>query len=106
MSREFLRFNHANPPSDPEELPGYLNETFIELGAVVELLRDGTVRGAGLDVFEEEPKLAHGLPELANVVVTPHIASGTEETRGKMSEMAASNIAEFLAGNPPPNPVT
>lgn len=41
MSREFLRFNHANPPSDPEELPGYLNETFIELGAVVDLLRDG-----------------------------------------------------------------
>jgi hypothetical protein len=41
MSREFLRFNHANPPSNPEELPGYLNETFIELGAVVELLRDG-----------------------------------------------------------------
>ena len=41
MSREFLRFNHANPPSAPEELPGYLNETFIELGAVVEILRDG-----------------------------------------------------------------
>lgn len=41
MSREFLRFNHANPPSAPEELPGYLNETFIELGAVVDLLRDG-----------------------------------------------------------------
>jgi hypothetical protein len=50
MSREFLRFNHANPPSDPEELPGYLNETFIELGAVVELLRDGH-----LDVVYEAP---------------------------------------------------
>jgi|TARA_R110002124_G_scaffold16301_5_gene69850 hypothetical protein len=41
MSREFLRFSHANPPPDPQELPSYLNETFNELGAVVELLRDG-----------------------------------------------------------------
>ena len=44
MSREFLRFNHANPPSAPEELPGYLNETFIELGAVVDLLARRTLR--------------------------------------------------------------
>jgi lactate dehydrogenase-like 2-hydroxyacid dehydrogenase len=78
----------------------------VDENALVELLKDGTVRGAGLDVFEEEPKLAHGLPELANVTVTPHIASGTEETRGKMSEMAGTNIKEFLAGNKPPNPVT
>ncbi len=78
----------------------------VDENALVELLRDGTVRAAGLDVFEEEPRLAHGLPELSNVVVTPHIASATEETRGKMSEMAATNIKEFLAGNKPPNPVT
>lgn len=78
----------------------------VDENALVELLQNGTVRAAGLDVFEEEPKLAHGLPELPNITITPHIASATEETRGKMSEMAAINIAEFLAGNEPPNPVT
>jgi len=78
----------------------------VDENALVEALKDGTVRRAGLDVFEEEPKLAHGLPELANVVITPHIASGTEETRGKMSEMAATNIVEFLDGGTPPNSVT
>ena len=78
----------------------------VDENALVELLRDGTIRAAGIDVYEEEPKLAHGLPELANAVTTPHIASATEETRGKMSEMAARNIVEFLAGNTPPNPVT
>ena len=78
----------------------------VDEKALVEALQNGTIRGAGLDVLEDEPKLAHGLPELANAVTTPHIASGTEETRGKMSNIAAKNIIEFLAGNTPPNSVT
>ena len=78
----------------------------IDEKALVEALKNGTIRGAGMDVFEEEPKLASGLAELDNVVITPHIASGSEETRGKMSEIAAQNIVDFLSGETPPNVVS
>ena len=77
----------------------------VDEKALVHALNNGIIRGAGLDVFEDEPNLAHGLPELRNVVITPHIASATEETRGKMSEMAAINIIDFLDGKEPPNKV-
>jgi lactate dehydrogenase-like 2-hydroxyacid dehydrogenase len=69
--------------------------------ALVKALRKGVIRGAGLDVFEKEPKLARGLSRLKNAVVTPHIASASEETRNKMSEMAAQNIIDFLNGETP-----
>lgn len=73
----------------------------VDETALVEALKRGTIKGAALDVFENEPDLAPGLVELENVVITPHIASATEETRGKMSEMAAQNIIDFLSGNTP-----
>jgi glyoxylate reductase len=75
----------------------------IDEKALVEVLKNGEIKGAALDVFEEEPALAPGLAELPNVVITPHIASATEGTRGKMSEMAAQNILDFLAGKEPEN---
>lgn len=78
----------------------------VEEAALVEALKNGVIRGAGLDVFEDEPALASGLAELDNVVITPHIASASEETRNKMSEMAAQNIINFLKGETPPNVVT
>lgn len=77
----------------------------IDENALVEALRDKQIAGAALDVYENEPALAEGLTELENVVITPHIASATEETRQKMSEMAAQNIIEFLEGKTPPNKV-
>ncbi len=77
----------------------------IDEKALVEALKNKVIKGAALDVYEEEPKLAEGLAELENVVITPHIASATEETRGKMSDMAAENIIAFLAGETPPNVV-
>ena len=77
----------------------------VDEGALVEALKNGTIRGAGLDVYEEEPKLAPGLTSLENVTITPHIASASEETRSKMSEMAAQNIVDFLEGNVPPNKI-
>lgn len=77
----------------------------VDEKALVEALKNGVIRGAGLDVYEDEPALAPGLAELENVVITPHIASGTEETRGKMSDIAASNIVAFLEGETPPNVV-
>lgn len=78
----------------------------IDEAALVEALKNGTIRGAGLDVYEDEPALAEGLAELPNATLTPHIASATDETRGKMSEMAAQNIIDFLAGNEPANKVS
>lgn len=77
----------------------------LDESALVAALKNGVIRGAGLDVFEDEPTLAPGLAELDNVVVTPHIASASVETRDKMSEIAAQNVIDFLKGNVPPNVV-
>lgn len=77
----------------------------IDEVALVEALRTGTIKGAALDVFENEPALTPGLAKLENVILTPHIASGTEETRGKMAELAAENIIAVLEGREPPNAV-
>ena len=77
----------------------------VDESALVDALSSGEIRGAAIDVFENEPDLAPGLIDLSNIIVTPHIASATEETRGKMSEMAAQNIIEFLNGNTPPNKI-
>ncbi|PIR41527.1 MAG: D-glycerate dehydrogenase [Candidatus Yanofskybacteria bacterium CG10_big_fil_rev_8_21_14_0_10_46_23] len=75
----------------------------IDEVALVQALKNNQIRGAALDVFENEPELAEGLAELDNVIITPHIASGTEETRDKMSIMAAENIIAGLNGETPPN---
>lgn len=77
----------------------------IDEAALVEALKNGVIRGAGLDVFEFEPKLAEGLKDLPNVVLTPHIASATEFARDEMSRIAAENIIAVLEGQTPPNPV-
>jgi glyoxylate reductase len=77
----------------------------VDENALVEALKNGVIRGAALDVFEQEPKMAPGLAELPNTVLTPHTASATEETRGAMSELAAKNIIEVLNGRPPITPV-
>ncbi|MEX0917298.1 MAG: D-glycerate dehydrogenase [Candidatus Paceibacterota bacterium] len=77
----------------------------IDEGALVEALKAKKIKGAALDVFENEPELAPGLSGLENVVVTPHIASATEETRGEMAEIAADNIIAVLSGKEPITPV-
>jgi len=77
----------------------------VDEAALVQALRAGTIRGAALDVFENEPELAPGLSELKNVILTPHTASATEETRQAMSELAAKNIIEALENRVPPNAV-
>jgi glyoxylate reductase len=68
---------------------------------LVEALRTGEIAGAGLDVFEFEPKMAAGLADLDNVVVTPHIASATTESRNGMAELAARNVLAMLADKRP-----
>jgi len=77
----------------------------VDEKALVEVLTNGVIRGAGLDVYEEEPKMAPGLAELDNIVITPHTASATEETRGAMSELAAKNIIEVLEGREAITPI-
>lgn len=75
----------------------------VDEKALLEVLENKEIAGAALDVFENEPELTPGLTELENVVLTPHIASATKETRDKMAEMAASNIIAALEGQTPPN---
>jgi len=74
----------------------------IDEAALVEALRSGTIAGAGLDVYEDEPKLAAGLVELNNVTLLPHIGSASIATRDKMAEIAARNVIAFFDGQAPP----
>ena len=75
----------------------------IDEAALTYALANKVVKGAALDVFEFEPKITPELLNLDNVILTPHIASATEETRSKMSVLAATNIIEALEGRIPPN---
>ncbi|ROM94326.1 NAD(P)-dependent oxidoreductase [Pseudomonas brassicacearum] len=76
----------------------------VDETALIEALRQGQIRAAGLDVFEREP-LAHDSPllQLNNVVATPHIGSATHETREAMARCAVDNLLAALAGERPVN---
>ena len=75
----------------------------IDEKALVDVLRKGKIRGAALDVLENEPKLSPGLNKLDNVILTPHTASGTIETRNAMAVLAANNIIEISQNKVPTN---
>ena len=75
----------------------------VDERALAWALKERWIRGAAIDVFENEPKIEPGLLKLNNIILTPHIASATEETRDKMAELAAHNIIETLEGRVPPN---
>ena len=75
----------------------------IDEAALKDALKSGVIKGAAIDVWEKEPELTLGLADLGNIIITPHIASATEETRQKMGEVAAHNIIEALEGRTPPN---
>ncbi|MBN2283862.1 MAG: D-glycerate dehydrogenase [Deltaproteobacteria bacterium] len=70
---------------------------------LVEALQKGTIAGAGLDVYEFEPRMVEGLAELPNVVITPHIASATRQSRTGMALKAAGNLLAMLRGERPPD---
>jgi glyoxylate reductase len=78
----------------------------VDEEALVAALRNGTISGAALDVFENEPAVHPGLLGLDRVVVTPHLGSATAETRQAMAVLAARNVVEVLAGRPPLSRVT
>lgn len=70
----------------------------VDEKALVKALQKKLIAGAGLDVYEHEPKLTPGLTKLKNVILTPHTASATIEARTAMSELAAQNIIDVLQG--------
>ncbi|MBI4495528.1 MAG: D-glycerate dehydrogenase [Deltaproteobacteria bacterium] len=75
----------------------------VDERALVAALRQGTIAGAGLDVFEEEPRVPRELLAMENVLLLPHIASATAATREKMALVAVENILAVLRGEAPPN---
>jgi hydroxypyruvate reductase len=77
----------------------------VDETALVEALTSGKLGAAGLDVFEHEPKVPEALLGLDNVVLTPHIASNTEETMRAMGDCVLDNVRSWFAGNGPVTPV-
>jgi glyoxylate/hydroxypyruvate/2-ketogluconate reductase len=71
--------------------------------ALIDALRSGRIRAAGLDVFEGEPRLNPGFLTLDNAVLAPHVASSTDATRARMAMTAAKNLVAALSGAVPPN---
>jgi hydroxypyruvate reductase len=77
----------------------------VDEAALVEALVDGTIAGAGLDVFENEPNVPAPLLALDNVVLTPHVGSATWQTRRAMKDLAFGNLQAHFAGRPLLSPV-
>lgn len=86
---------------------GYLINTsrgpVVNEKALFKALKNRIIRGAGLDVYENEPKLTPGLSDLDNAVLLPHMGSSTIATRTRMAQMAAENLLTGLKGEIPPN---
>jgi lactate dehydrogenase-like 2-hydroxyacid dehydrogenase len=78
----------------------------VDEPALVRALVDGRLGAAGLDVFEDEPQVPEALLGLDNVVLTPHIASNTEETMRAMGECVLDNVRSWFAGKGAVTPVT
>ena len=77
----------------------------VDEAALLAALQQGTIVGAGLDVYEREPLIMAGLETLPNVVLLPHLGSATFDARMKMGMICVENIAAVLGGRPPLNPV-
>ncbi|GAA5113236.1 2-hydroxyacid dehydrogenase [Pseudonocardia adelaidensis] len=78
----------------------------VDEDALVEAIVSGTIAGAGLDVFEDEPNVPQALRDADNVVLLPHIASNTEETRRDMDDCMVDNVRSWFAGNGAVTPAT
>src|SRR5947207_7472013 len=77
----------------------------VDEAALVRALTEGWIAGAGIDVFEDEPRIHPGLAPLPNVVLAPHIASASRDTRIAMATLAVRNCLAVLDGKPPLTPV-
>jgi hydroxypyruvate reductase len=77
----------------------------VDEEALIAALQNGTIAGAGLDVFANEPNVPEALWSMRNVVLTPHMASATTETRQAMADLAFANMQAGIAGQPLRTPV-
>jgi glyoxylate reductase len=77
----------------------------IDEAALAWALQHRLLAGAALDVFENEPAVHPDLLPLENVMLVPHLGSGTTETRTAMAELAVNNVVAVLSGRPPLTPV-
>jgi lactate dehydrogenase-like 2-hydroxyacid dehydrogenase len=77
----------------------------VDQAALVHAVTSGAIAGAALDVFEDEPQVPDALRAHDNVVLTPHMASGTWQTRGAMARLAFDNLRAHFAGAPLLTPV-
>jgi glyoxylate reductase len=75
----------------------------VDEAALMRALQKKQIAGAGLDVFEHEPKIDKALKKMANVVLTPHLGSATPEVREEMARIVVDNILAFLGGHKLPN---
>ncbi len=75
----------------------------VDEKALVKALAKGTIGGAGLDVFEHEPKVPRALVKMSNVALTPHLGSAVIDVRDKMANIVVDNILAILDGRKPPN---
>lgn len=75
----------------------------VDEAALVSALQNGHLAGAGLDVYEHEPRLTPGLAELSNVVLLPHLGSATTQVRARMAELCAANAIAIAQGDIPPH---
>lgn len=79
--------------------------TLVDENALIHALQHGVIAGAGLDVYEEEPHVPEALIAMDNVVLLPHVASATHETRQRMSEVVFKNVDAFFNATPLPNAI-
>ena len=77
----------------------------VDEAALVQALTKGVIAGAGLDVFANEPHVPEALWSMPNVVLTPHMASATHQTRQAMADLAFANMQAGLSGKPLLTPV-
>ena len=77
----------------------------VDEQALVEALESGRLAGAALDVFEAEPRVPEALRSSPRVVLTPHVASATHETRLRMADLVLANLDAVMAGREPPTAV-
>jgi lactate dehydrogenase-like 2-hydroxyacid dehydrogenase len=79
--------------------------TVVDETALVQALKDGKLGGAGLDVFEQEPKVPEALFAMDNVVLQPHVGSATHETRQAMGDLTCENLTQWLKDGTTVTPV-
>ena len=102
-TRQFIGETHLRLMKKTAILVNTSRGPVVDEAALYKALAEGWIAGAGLDVFEREPEIHHGLLKLANVVLAPHIASASADTRREMCMVAVRNMAAAATGQRPPN---